>query len=713
MWLFLLLLTLQTAEEPLIEAARIGDMVALRSLLDSGADIDTGNRYRATALFFAAERGDLEMVSFLIERGARVDVEDTFYQMTAIDRALMGKHEDVAVYLLASGSPGADDILLGSVVEGNTGLVAGALRAPGLTRGAYDRGLEIARGEGATEMVRLFEAAEPPAGEAPRVPALSHDELQRLTGRYQNDASQRVVAVELQGDALVLTGGVEARLRPGTRGENRFDFVGAEGEARFEGRGGMVETLLVRRGGESTAFRPIDESESREAAPTNTADTIVDVDIASVGRADIERAPGAPWPAFRGANRSGIADGQGVPLEWSETKNVRFKTPLPGFSVASPIVFGDRIYVLTAVSSAGDDTFRTGLYGDVRPVDDLSEHRWILYALDTDDGAIVWERELHRGVPGTKRHTKSSQANATPLTDGKIVVNVLGPVGILTGHDVDGNLIWKQDIGSRNVGWFWDPDYQWGHSSSPILYEDTFILQSDAHNDPFIAAYRMADGEQVWRTSRADEIPTFSTPVIYRGASGDELVTNGTVIRGYDPKTGELLWHLAPNSELAVGAPVVTAELIYVTAGYPPIRPIYAIRPGSRGDLSVDQSESLAWSKDRGGTYIPSPMVYRGHFYTNANNGRLTAYDADTGERLYRARIGGVGGSYAASPIAADGRLYFTSEDGETFVVRAGADYQLLAKNMVDGTVLSTPAASDGLLVIRTLTHVYGISEQR
>ena len=186
------------------------------------------------------------------------------------------------------------------------------------------------------------------------------------------------------------------------------------------------------------------------------------------------------------------------------------------------------------------------------------------------------------------------------------------------------------------------------------------------------------------------------------------------MIRGYDPKTGELLWFLGPNSEIPIGAPVVTEDLIYVTAGYPPIRPIYAIRPGSRGDLAlpdgVDESEALAWSKNRGGTYIPSPLVY-GHFYTNANNGRLTCYDAATGERVYRARIGGVGGSYAASPVAADGRLYFTNEEGETFVVRAGDEYELLAKNTVDGTVLSTPAASNGLLVIRTLTHVYGISE--
>ena len=230
---------------------------------------------------------------------------------------------------------------------------------------------------------------------------------------------------------------------------------------------------------------------------------------------------------------------------------------------------GERIFVLTAVSGAGNDTFRTGLYGDVRPVEDLSEHRWLLYALNTKDGAIAWERELHKGEPGTKRHQKSSQANATPVTNGKHVVTVLGSVGLLLCHDVDGNLLWKKDIGVLNAGWFFDPDYQWGHSSSPIIYGDTVILQADLHNGSFLAAYDLDSGEEVWRTPRDEVIPTFSTPAVYHSEKGDELITNGTVIRGYDPKTGELLWFLGPNSEIPIGVPVVTDELIYVTCGLP------------------------------------------------------------------------------------------------------------------------------------------------
>ena len=704
-WLLALIL-LQNGED-LHEAARQGDLVRARALIEQGVDVDAGNRYGATALFFAAEKGDLDIVTLLVEHGARLDIEDSFYNMSALSRALSGEHFDVARFLLSRGSPGADAVLRVGVANEDNALVEAALATGDVTRPAYDRALEIA----AAGVRALLEAAQVPEGAPPAPVELSREALERFTGGYENESEHRSLTIALRDGTLEVSGDFSARLRP--TGEQSFEVIDSDAKVFFAGRGGMIERLVLGQGETSTTFRPLAEAEARgEAAPVDMPNVVSSTDVAQVARA-----PAAPWPGFRGPNRSGIADGQGIPMEWDEEagKHIRFKTELPGFSVSSPVIWGERIFVLTAVSGAGNDTFRTGLYGDVRPVEDLSEHRWLLYALNTKDGAIAWERELHKGEPGTKRHQKSSQANATPVTNGKHVVTVLGSVGLLLCHDVDGNLLWKKDIGVLNAGWFFDPDYQWGHSSSPIIYGDTVILQADLHNGSFLAAYDLDSGEEVWRTPRDEVIPTFSTPAVYHSEKGDELITNGTVIRGYDPKTGELLWFLGPNSEIPIGVPVVTDELIYVTAGYPPIRPIYAIRPGSRGNLAlpdgVDKSEALAWSKNRGGTYIPSPLVYRGHFYTNANNGRLTCYDAATGERVYRARIGGVGGSYAASPVAADGRLYFTNEEGETFVVRAGDEYELLAKNSVDGTVLSTPAASNGLLVIRTLTHVYGISE--
>jgi outer membrane protein assembly factor BamB len=684
--LFLLSLLAQDPGEELREAARRGDLPKAQALLDSGVPVDAKNRYGATALFFAADKGDVGMVSFLLERGASIDVTDSFYGMTPLARAVDRKHEEAALTLLRP-------------------VVAGGK----LDREAYDRWIEELRSAGMPKAVAFLESTPPPAPPAAKdVPAEPID-LDRLVGRYRNEEKREDFVIEKAGEALAFRSG--GSVIPLERiGEREFALRGTADRLGFGGRGGMLEFAFLTRGSETVVFRPAEEGEilgadGRVAAPSS------DLRRSEAG------AP-APWPSFRGPNGSGIADGQRIPLEWDAAsgKSIRFATAVEGMSVSSPIVWGNRIFVLSAVSSASDRTFRTGLYGDVTPVDDVSEHRWLLYALDTRDGRILWERELERRTPGTKRHSKSSQANATPATDGKRIVSLLGSTGFLYCHDLDGNLLWKKELGVLNAGWFYDPDYQWGHSSSPILFDGKVIVQADVHGGPFIAAYDLENGAELWRTAREGEIPTFSTPAIYRGPTGDEIVTNGTRVRGYDPKTGALLWHLGPNSEIAVGSPVVTQDLIYVTAGYPPVKPIYAIRPGSRGDLAlpegVSRSEALAWSKSKGGTYIPSPLVYRGLFYTNENNGLLSCYDAVTGELLYRARIGGTGGAYSASPIAADGRLYFTTEEGETFVVEAGREYRLLAKNRVDGIVLSTPAASDGLLVIRALDRVYGIAEE-
>jgi outer membrane protein assembly factor BamB len=202
---------------------------------------------------------------------------------------------------------------------------------------------------------------------------------------------------------------------------------------------------------------------------------------------------------------------------------------------------------------------------------------------------------------------------------------------------------------------------------------------------------------------------------VFRSDGRDQIVTNGPKIRAYDPATGKVLWTLGPNSEVTVGTPVVGDGLVYVTGGYPPVRPIYAVKATASGDITIGKdpapSEALAWSNDREGTYIPTPLVYQNILYTCGNNGVLTAYDARTGERLYRARVGG-GGSFSSSPVAADGRLYLANEDGDVFVVRAGRTYEELAKNTMKEVIMSTPAISDGIIVIRTLGHVYGIGEK-
>jgi outer membrane protein assembly factor BamB len=279
---------------------------------------------------------------------------------------------------------------------------------------------------------------------------------------------------------------------------------------------------------------------------------------------------------------------------------------------------------------------------------------------------------------------------------------------------VDGKPLWTRDIGVLDSGWFFDPEYQWGHSSSPIIVGSNVVLQADQQKGSYLAAYDLATGKDVWRTDR-DEISTWGTPTVFRAGGREQIVTNGTKIRGYDAATGKLLWTMGPNSEITVGTPVTGDGLVYVTGGYPPVRPLYAIKPTASGNIVVEKdkapADAMAW-KNEEGTYIPTPLYYRGILYTFRENGILSGYDAKTGERLFRSRVGS-GGSFAASPVAADGRLYFASEDGDVYVARAGRTYEQLAKNSLNEVIMSTPAISDGLIVIRTIGHVYGIGAER
>jgi outer membrane protein assembly factor BamB len=421
------------------------------------------------------------------------------------------------------------------------------------------------------------------------------------------------------------------------------------------------------------------------------------------------------WPQFRGPNASGVAEGAKTPVSWDVEKgvNVRWKAPIPGIAVSSPIVWGEKVFVTTAISSDPKASFRHGLYGDVEPSADTSKHSWKVYCLNKRDGKVLWERTAHEGVPRTKRHPKSSQASCTPVTDGKVVVAHFGSEG-LYAYDMDGRLLWKKDLGKLNAGWFFDPDYEWGVASSPIIYRDMVIVQADIQKDSFVAAYRLRDGTEVWKTMR-DEIPSWPTPTIFENSVRTDLVTHATrAIRGYDPTTGKELWRLGPNSEVTSPTPIVAHGLVYITNGYRGIQPIYAVKPGAKGDITLKEgqtsSEYIAWSSPRGGPYTPTPVIYGDFMYVVNNQGVLSAYNAKTGQRIYQQRLGS-GGSYSASPVASDGKIYCTSEDGEVYVVKAGSTFELLAKNSVGEVVMATPAISGGMLIVRGMKHLYGIAD--
>jgi outer membrane protein assembly factor BamB len=706
------------ADTALLDAAQQNDLPGVTRALQQGANVNAKTRYNATALTLGAMNGNLDIVRVLIERGADLTVRDTFYGFTPMSAAMMNGRIDVIRYLIERGSPGAPDAMTLAIQRRNAPLLSAVLANKEIPDRIVEATHALAVKTGSTEMAATAQAAMTARSISPNtilnLPATS---LQAFTGTYAGPNAQQTAIVELKDGQLTLSLAGQAAIMLFPVAESTF--VAPErplAELMFQRKGDTVEGISVRQGAQTLQFTrgaaaaavaPPPAAPAAPGTPAAAKPIAADLAVAPRGTA-------RPWPSFRGAGASGVADGQGAVVEWdiATQKNVRWKTAIPGISTASPIISGNRVYIATAVSTTGDNTFRTGLYGDTASVNDLSEHSFKLYALDKDTGRIVWEREVHRGIPRTKRHPKSSQASSTPVTDGRRIAVLFGPAGILATYDTDGRQLWKKDLGLIDNGWFFDVTHQWGHSSSPIIYQDSVILQVDRQKESYVAAYDLASGKERWLTSRGDEIPTWGTPTVVTGKLGDELITNGTKVRGYDPKTGKLRWTLAPNSEITVATPVAGTDLVYVTGGYPPARPIYAIRPGAgSGDISLAKgatsSDAIAWSNGEG-TYIPSPLVYRGLLYTFNLNGILTAYDAQTGERVYRARVG-PGGAFAASPIAADGRLYFASEDGEVFVAKAGREYVELAKHEMKEVIMATPAISDGLLVIRTMGHVYGI----
>ena len=412
------------------------------------------------------------------------------------------------------------------------------------------------------------------------------------------------------------------------------------------------------------------------------------------------------WPSFRGDNASGVAPSGRPPAVWdiSSSRDVRWKLPLPGLGHSSPIVWGDRIYVTAAVpleKTADELKLGDSDQAGIDAAKDLVRHSWRVYAIDRRTGAVVWQREVHQGVPRSKRHAKSSHASATPATDGKVIVALLGSEG-LYALDTSGKVLWKQDLGLLDVGLVDDPSYQWGPASSPVIVGDLVIVQNDRHKDSYVAAFNVGTGKEVWRSPRA-EWPSWSTPAALRTASGTELVTNSPhYIRGHDVRTGRELWRVQdPGGEVKVVTPVPADGLVIVTGGYPSGgRPIYAIRPGGE----------IAWKTENGSPYTPTPLVYDGLLYVVRDNGVLSAYEVKTGERIYQQRLAAEAGGFSASPVAADGRIYFTSEDGDIYVVRAGRTFELLGRNSMGQVCMATPAISGDLLIVRTRSMLYGIS---
>ncbi len=384
--------------------------------------------------------------------------------------------------------------------------------------------------------------------------------------------------------------------------------------------------------------------------------------------------------------------------------------------MSCPSIWDDRIYLTSAVSDQAHGDLKIGLYGNVDSVEEDFEFDFNVYCIHKQSGKILWQKTANTAKPRVKRHTKSSHANPTVATDGQHVIAFFGSEGLYC-YSTDGELMWQKDLGLLDSGWFYDAGYQWGFGSSPVIVADRVIVQCDIQGDSFLAAFDLDSGEEVWRTMR-EEIPSWSTPTVHQFGEIPMLVTHATkAARGYDARDGKLLWSLAKHSEIVVPTPIVAHNLIFIASGYSPIQPIYAIRPEARGDITpaegTDTNEFIAWGTKRGGPYMPSPIVYGDYLYCCGNSGILTCYDAKTGSEVYKKRMRAPGGSlsFTASPLAADGHLYFPAEDGRVLVVTAGPEFELVKTNTCGESVLATPAISDGVLFLRTAKSLIAVGE--
>jgi outer membrane protein assembly factor BamB len=424
------------------------------------------------------------------------------------------------------------------------------------------------------------------------------------------------------------------------------------------------------------------------------------------------------WPSFRGPHARGVVQGASPPVEWDvkSGKNLLWKTKIPGLGHSSAVVWGENIFITTAVNESGAAELKVGLYGDIAPADDNGPQQWKVICLDKASGAIRWNVTAHTGVPRIKRHRKASHANSTPATDGKHVVAFFGTEGLYV-YGIDGKLLWKKDLGLLDSGYYVVPSAQWGFGSSPILHDGMVIVQCDVQKGGFLAAFNADNGREIWRVPRND-VPTWSTPTVHVDDGGrSQIIVNGyRHSGGYDMATGNEIWKLVGGGDIPVPTPIVDDGLIFLTSAHGPSSPVYAIRTNATGDISLESGQTtnqfIAWSVPRRGNYMQTPIAVGGRLYCCNDAGVLTCYNARTGEMYYRERLSNTGDGFTASGVAAADRLYFPSERGKVVVVKQGDSFNVTAANDLDETCMASPAVSQNVIYFRTRHHLVAVGHQ-
>ena len=685
--------------EQFFGATRAGDVEKVKGLLEAGVPVDATDKYGATALIMAAGSGQKAVAELLLSKGADPDQKESFYGADPIGMALFQGHPDVAMVLLQNGADNRAMAFGFAVRQDDEALARAAVESGPF----YQSNLEELRADSAQFPAKYQELlAKAKNRPDPAPPQYSVADLAPFVGKFEGWDSGLEVDVTVQDSGLSVSINGEAPVAVAAVGDKAFRSADGSLELSFSGRAGEIEGVVVRHGDAEPSY-----SRRSVAEPVGAAAYTADADGWKVDK------PTVNWPSFRGDNAAGIGDGADTLTDWDlETgEGVMWTAELPGLGNSSPVVWGNKVIITTAVAEGIEQNIKTGLTGAGDGIPEEVPHSWRAMAFDKKTGEKLWDTEIANAIPETRRHFKATQANSTAATDGKHVVVIFATAGMAC-LDIDGNIKWKKEMGGLNAGAFTDPGIQWGFASSPIIHGPNVIQQVDIHDGAYMAAWDLETGKEVWRVER-DVAPSWSTPALMKTDAGEELIVNASIIHGYDPKTGKELWSLGPNSELVIAAPVVGEGVVYVSAGYPPVKPIYAVRAGTRGDLEVDprgNDDRLIWSHGIGGAYMPTPLLYRGIYYVVHHNGRLVAYDAKTGEAIFKSRFS-KGGVFTGSPVAVNGKLYLPTEEGYLYILEAGPEYKEIAMHEFGEPLMATPAVSEGVLFFRTPSKLIAIGK--
>lgn len=709
------------SEESLLKGARLGNLAEVRLAVEAKINVNCQTPYGVTPLSLACDHGHDAVAEYLLEQGADPNLKDTFYKAGPMTWALSRNRVGIIRLLVQHGCKEIDSAILALIgsqipVGEKRELLEQMVRSEHVTKAGLASAWTAAKKSEWNETLAILEPLLPEADRPKQVeptPALAPSPgaaLESWVGTYANaDGNKLIIAVkegvltlrsELSDQALNLT----------TEGKDTFKAQGmevvfarsADSKVTMRLKFGEQEQLYTR--GEAKSETPADRPEGAAGG-------------LEAGRPDYPLET-RNWPGFRGTLSRGIADGATLVHEWDgETgKNIAWKVPVPGLATSSPVVWGDRVFITTAIRPSDQRGFRVGAYGDVESENFDGECQYLLMCLDLGTGEIVWQEEAARGVPKVKRHAKSSHANPTPVTDGKHVIASFGGEGVFA-FDFEGEMLWSLQLGVLDSGWFYDPSYQWGFGSSPFLFEDMVILQCDVQEGSFVVAVDVATGKERWRTKR-DEIPTWSSPVALVDPQGQAVVVVAGTKKsaGYDARTGEELWSLGGFSEIMVPTPQITPQSVVLVSGYAPVQPIVAMEHGARGALKMPEDRKgtspFQWNTLRGGPYMPTPVIYRDQLFVLDNSGILSQYTMLEGKRLYRKRIRNEDATaFTASPLVSRGFLFGVSEIGVTFVVDLSKEGEVVATNRLGESVLASPAVGGDTLLIRGEKHLFAIRQ--